>query len=207
MSAIISITPLCPRFCLNWWRIVSFFRYKSDHQMKVSSVSHKKTFLFSRWRIFKPSSQHCEQPLSIWRKGLFVLRSTTESLSHCSHRGETNSSLSGEECCKKVLPRFSPTWEIISALQTCKALIETSDPGGAPPFAIPVKTCKRQWSAASTSKCSKYFKYFLKVLGSWSIRLRWDTVEFRSISDMSQLLLLGKFEYGGGPIFKVVLEC
>ena len=23
----------------------------------------------------------------------------------------------------------------------------------------------------------------------------------------SQLLLLGKFEYGGGPIFKVVLEC
>ena len=24
---------------------------------------------------------------------------------------------------------------------------------------------------------------------------------------MTQLLLLGKFEYGGGPIFKVVLEC
>ena len=24
---------------------------------------------------------------------------------------------------------------------------------------------------------------------------------------MSQLLLLGKVEYGGGPIFKVVLEC
>ena len=26
-------------------------------------------------------------------------------------------------------------------------------------------------------------------------------------SYMTQLLLLGKFEYGGGPIFKVVLEC
>ena len=26
-------------------------------------------------------------------------------------------------------------------------------------------------------------------------------------SNMSQLLLLGKFEYTGGPIFKVVLEC
>ena len=25
--------------------------------------------------------------------------------------------------------------------------------------------------------------------------------------DMSHLLLLGKFEYSGGPIFKVVLEC
>ena len=25
--------------------------------------------------------------------------------------------------------------------------------------------------------------------------------------NMSQLLLLGKFEYGGGPTFKVVLEC
>ena len=27
------------------------------------------------------------------------------------------------------------------------------------------------------------------------------------MKDMSQLLLLGKFQYGGGPIFKVVLEC
>ena len=27
------------------------------------------------------------------------------------------------------------------------------------------------------------------------------------VAYMSQLLLLGKFEYGGGPIFKVVLEC
>ena len=26
-------------------------------------------------------------------------------------------------------------------------------------------------------------------------------------NDMSHLLLLGKFEYTGGPIFKVVLEC
>ena len=26
-------------------------------------------------------------------------------------------------------------------------------------------------------------------------------------TDTSQLLLLGKVEYGGGPIFKVVLEC
>ena len=25
--------------------------------------------------------------------------------------------------------------------------------------------------------------------------------------DMTQLLLLGKVEYGGGPIFKVVLAC
>ena len=30
---------------------------------------------------------------------------------------------------------------------------------------------------------------------------------FLTLEDMSQLLLLGKFEYGGGPIFKVVLEC
>ena len=27
------------------------------------------------------------------------------------------------------------------------------------------------------------------------------------VVDKSHLLLLGKFEYGGGPIFKVVLEC
>ena len=33
-----------------------------------------------------------------------------------------------------------------------------------------------------------------------------NTVESQ-IQDMTQLLLLGKFEYTGGPIFKVVLEC
>ena len=27
------------------------------------------------------------------------------------------------------------------------------------------------------------------------------------VAVMTQLLLLGKFEYTGGPIFKVVLEC
>ena len=32
-------------------------------------------------------------------------------------------------------------------------------------------------------------------------------VVFPVIGGMSQLLLLGKFEYGGGAIFKVVLEC
>ena len=31
--------------------------------------------------------------------------------------------------------------------------------------------------------------------------------EIAAKSYMSHLLLLGKFEYGGGPIFKVVLEC
>ena len=34
-----------------------------------------------------------------------------------------------------------------------------------------------------------------------------DNVDGSNDDDMSQLLLLGKFEYGGGPIFKVVLEC
>ena len=29
----------------------------------------------------------------------------------------------------------------------------------------------------------------------------------KEILNMSQLLLLGKVEYGGGRIFKVVLEC
>ena len=40
----------------------------------------------------------------------------------------------------------------------------------------------------------------------------WDFMETRKYlgqreTDMTQLLLLGKVEYGGGPIFKVVLEC
>ena len=36
---------------------------------------------------------------------------------------------------------------------------------------------------------------------------KFDHIEQNNVIHMSQLLLLGKFEYGGGPIFKVVLEC
>ena len=50
--------------------------------------------------------------------------------------------------------------------------------------------------------------------GSWqrSKRFRYQSlgdVEFLFLGKvyMTQLLLLGKFEYTGGPIFKVVLEC
>ena len=43
--------------------------------------------------------------------------------------------------------------------------------------------------------------YFLVVF--WWIKTRIKSVRL----NMTQLLLLGKFEYTGGPIFKVVLEC
>ena len=36
---------------------------------------------------------------------------------------------------------------------------------------------------------------------------RGGQLAFVKNEDMSHLLLLGKFEYTGGPIFKVVLEC
>ena len=36
-------------------------------------------------------------------------------------------------------------------------------------------------------------------------RKNYKTIIFVNIEDMTQLLLLGKFEYTGGPIFKVVL--
>ena len=35
----------------------------------------------------------------------------------------------------------------------------------------------------------------------------WLLKRFLIFQGMTQLLLLGKFEYTGGPIFKVVLEC
>ena len=34
-----------------------------------------------------------------------------------------------------------------------------------------------------------------------------ESYVFMTCLNRSQLLLLGKFEYGGGPVFKVVLEC
>ena len=52
----------------------------------------------------------------------------------------------------------------------------------------------------------------LQILGSISPQLS-GTHQSQDLNDpmltrhMSQLLLLGKFEYTGGPIFKVVLEC
>ena len=38
-------------------------------------------------------------------------------------------------------------------------------------------------------------------------RATYPLVQRSQHMDMTQLLLLGKFEYTGGPIFKVVLEC
>ena len=45
----------------------------------------------------------------------------------------------------------------------------------------------------------KIYIYY-QVVGRYIFIIRWW-------EDMTQLLLLGKFEYTGGPIFKVVLEC
>ena len=42
-------------------------------------------------------------------------------------------------------------------------------------------------------------------MGLWGNVLKW--IGYILEEYMSQLLLLGKFEYGEGPIFKVVLEC
>ena len=46
---------------------------------------------------------------------------------------------------------------------------------------------------------------FDKRISSWDNICILDPPPFRT--DTTQLLLLGKFEYTGGPIFKVVLEC
>ena len=53
--------------------------------------------------------------------------------------------------------------------------------------------------------------WYLVVLGQYNLVLlgiKWYWVSIGLLClYMSQLLLLGKFEYTGGPIFKVVLEC
>ena len=48
------------------------------------------------------------------------------------------------------------------------------------------------------------FGYALMRLGFTHMRLYFPN---QNMIFMSHLPLLGKFEYGGGPIFKVVLEC
>ena len=50
----------------------------------------------------------------------------------------------------------------------------------------------------------KDYQNILNILNLGYTQPRWLVLQ---VVDMSQLLLLGKFEYGGGPIFKVVLEC
>ena len=47
--------------------------------------------------------------------------------------------------------------------------------------------------------------YLIKLLDTYS-KLFNSRIKSFTI-DMSQLLVLGKLESGGGPIFKVVLEC
>ena len=48
-----------------------------------------------------------------------------------------------------------------------------------------------------------YLRIFLLDKFKWNDAFLYNS----QTSYMSQLLLLGKVAYGGGPIFKVVLEC
>ena len=61
----------------------------------------------------------------------------------------------------------------------------------------------------SASEVWRYELYGMQMSGR-DICVWWTISVYKKIymvDHMSQLLLLGKFEYTGGPIFKVVLEC
>ena len=55
--------------------------------------------------------------------------------------------------------------------------------------------------------------YACQALTDWLtnlLKIEWIDLNMQTmqtVQTMSHLLLLGKFEYTGGPIFKVVLEC
>ena len=66
------------------------------------------------------------------------------------------------------------------------------------------------WAASFVAAESQVGRGSLKGVGSPLCRLPCCNQSGDHDCDreyMSHLLLLGKFEYGGGPIFKVVLEC
>ena len=54
---------------------------------------------------------------------------------------------------------------------------------------------------------TKWTENFLHKCDLSCLAIHWSLAAVGEREGMSQLLLLGKFEYGGGPIFKVVLEC
>ena len=73
---------------------------------------------------------------------------------------------------------------------------------------------KKLHTRPASCTCSRFLE---TIFNSPKTRLIWSsahiwttrdpTMTMKKQIDMSHLLLLGKFEYGGGPIFKVVLEC
>jgi len=73
---------------------------------------------------------------------------------------------------------------------------------------MPMVATNNQFSVivmvANSSACSR------EDVCSHELKVTSEAQTYYSVfvpSYMSHLLLLGKFEYGGGPIFKVVLEC
>ena len=85
---------------------------------------------------------------------------------------------------------------------------------------LPMKNCFFLWTNTSEveqkqfgadQKSDRMENFALGQQISNGLVRNWKYLEnydfpFKNLN-MSQLLLLGKFEYGGGPIFKVVLEC
>ena len=69
-------------------------------------------------------------------------------------------------------------------------------------IADPAATCKQSVTSRLEASLYRDFSQFFESIG-----LNLENFGLEKSLGMSQLLLLGKFEYGGGPIFKVVLEC
>ena len=88
--------------------------------------------------------------------------------------------------------------------------------------------CRTSWQGLMLTSTNPHQSFFLLkkckiILCGWQTDGQdpfWQSLDYRSASScwslgvnasdvayMTQLLLLGKFEYTGGPIFKVVLEC
>ena len=68
---------------------------------------------------------------------------------------------------------------------------------------------RHQNTKTSLYKLSKNHWVFalLAFFGSVRKRLQFTVFNDHPVSDMSHSQMLGKIESGGGPIFKVVLEC
>ena len=73
---------------------------------------------------------------------------------------------------------------------------------------FPLLLAKTYLPAVRAAKCLENLVFLILIFSHTISTVKEKFSDQRSRGQyMTQLLLLGKFEYTGGPIFKVVLEC
>ena len=170
-------------FCLDWWRTVSFFwSQETSHIIKSSfpvSVTENIPFQsLTHFQAFKNSTTLWAAVVNLEKRLICLAPHHWKPLTLLTPRRDKFLT----EWRRMLQKRFAMFFSNLRN-NLCTANLQSTDwdkwSWGSPAL------CRSCQDLQKTVKCSKYFKV-QQVLGSWRIRLWRETVEFRSISDISE---------------------